>query len=431
MKRKLLSLCLAWALLMALLTGCGKHVVGIREASINENGELILVYTDGTSQNLGKVAGADGRDGKDGVDGVDGEPQPVTDSEYNGVTEIAAKALRSVVAITAGFTKASYRPENEELYYTEGSGVIYQLDRQTGDALILTNYHVVYDKNSSTGISENLMLYLYGADYEEFGIPAEYVGGAMQYDIAVLQVKDCQVLKGETYTAVTLADSEEVMVGDAVMAIGNPKGNGISTTSGVVNVDSEYVNVNATNGRTGITLRAIRVDAAVNSGNSGGGLFNNEGDLIGIVSAKDIYEGVDNIGYAIPINLAVALAENIVYYCLDTDMKAVYRPELGITTEVSQAKAIYDEEAGSIRILEEISVSGVKRGSLSEGIVQEGDRLISIAVNGKEQRITRKYHAEDLLLEARVGDVVYLTVEREGEILTLELEITAMSLNSY
>ena len=353
------------------------------------------------------------------------------DLEYNGVTEIAAKALRSVVAITAGFTKASYRPENEELYYTEGSGVIYQLDRQTGDALILTNYHVVYDKNSSTGISENLMLYLYGADYEEFGIPAEYVGGAMQYDIAVLQVKDCQVLKGETYTAVTLADSEEVMVGDAVMAIGNPKGNGISTTSGVVNVDSEYVNVTAANGRTSITLRTIRVDAAVNSGNSGGGLFNNEGDLIGIVSAKEVYEGVDNIGYAIPINLAVALAENIVYYCLDTDMKAVYRPELGITTEVSQAQAVYDEEAGSIRILEEISVSGVKRGSLSEGIVQEGDRLISIAVNGKEQRITRMYHAEDLLLEARVGDVVYLTVEREGEILTLELEITAMSLNSY
>lgn len=426
MKRKLFSIFCAAAVLMGLLGGCGSGVVGIREASINSNGELILYYTDGTSQNLGKVTGSDGRDGKDGLDGTDGKTQLVS-----GVEEASTKALRSVVAITAGFTKFSSKPSNEELYYTEGSGVIYQLDRQTGNALILTNYHVVYDKNSSTGISQNLMLYLYGADHEHLGIPAEYIGGSMYYDLAVLQVKDCEVLKGDTYMAATLSDSEQVTVGSVAIVAGNPKGYGFSATSGVINVDSEYVDVTAANGRTSVTLRVIRVDAAVNSGNSGGGLFNDAGELIGIVSAKVAYEGVDNIGYAIPINLAVTVAENILYYCLDTDLKTVQRPELGITTQVSQARAVYDEETGGIRILEEVTVSKIKKGSLSEGIVQEGDRLIRIAVNGKEQMITRKYHGEDLVLEAHVGDVVYLTVEREGQILTLELEITVMALNNY
>ena len=127
----------------------------------------------------------------------------------------------------------------------------------------------------------------------------------------------------------------------------------------------------------------------------------------------------------------MTVAENILYYCLDTDLKTVQRPELGITTQVSQARAVYDEETGGIRILEEVTVSKIKKGSLSEGIVQEGDRLIRIAVNGKEQMITRKYHGEDLVLEAHVGDVVYLTVEREGQILTLELEITVMALTNY
>ena len=422
MKRKLLSIVCAAAVLTGLLGGCGS-AVGIREASVNPDGELILYYTDGSSQNLGKVTGSDGRDGKDGADGTDGTTQLV-----NGVEAASAKALRSVVAIQAGFTK----PGDEELYYyTEGSGVIYQLDRQTGSALILTNYHVAYDKKSSTGISQNLTLYLYGADHEHLGIPAEYIGGSMYYDLAVLQVKDCEALKGDTYVAATLSDSEKVTVGSVAIAVGNPKGYGISATSGVINVDSEYVDITGANGRTNVTLRVMRVDAAVNSGNSGGGLFNEAGELIGIVSAKEIYEGVDNIGYAIPINLAVTVAENILYYCLDTDLKTVQRPELGITTQVSQAKAVYDEETGEIRILEEVTVSEIKKGSLSEGIVQEGDRLVSIVVNGKEQMITRKYHGEDLVLEAHVGDMVYLTVEREGQTLTLELEITVMALNSY
>ena len=86
----------------------------------------------------------------------------------------------------------------------------------------------------------------------------------------------------------------------------------------------------------------MRVDTAINSVNSGGGLFDDEGSLIGIVNAKIIYDGVENIGYAIPSNVAVSIAENIIHYCYGTDTESVQRALLGITVSTSDSKAVYD-----------------------------------------------------------------------------------------
>ena len=99
-----------------------------------------------------------------------------------------------------------------------------------------------------------------------------------------------------------------MVVGSSAIAIGNAQGLGISSTSGVVSVDSEYITMTAADGKTAVAFRVMRVDTAINSGNSGGGMYDDNGNLIGIVNAKIVYDGVENIGYAIPSNGAVSVA---------------------------------------------------------------------------------------------------------------------------
>ena len=158
----------------------------------------------------------------------------------------------------------------------------------------------------------------------------------------------------------------------------------------------------------------MRTDTAVNSGNSGGGLYDNEGNLIGIVSAKIVDDGVENIGYAIPSNVVVSIAENIIDYCHGTDEERVQRSLLGITVSTSDSKAIYNSETGSFTIEETVSVYEVTEGSLADGILQAEDVLVSATLNGEVTEITRQYHIIDMMLDVRVGDVVTLKVLRGG-----------------
>lgn len=459
MKRNLLVYiaCLLLSLSFV-LTACGNQtIIGVLSANINENGELILTYQGGQEQNLGVVVGKDGTDGKDGIDGtngkdgvdgkdgIDGVPGSgniVINGSSGDVTAASAKGLRSAVRIISNFTatvqQGGYWPgfgggSTEEKYSSEGSGVIYQLDKSSGDAFIITNYHVVYDasSNSENGISQDILVYLYGAETEEQAISATYVGGSLYYDIAVLRIEDSELLRNSQVAAVDIADSDSVVVGQRAIAIGNAEGMGIATTSGIVSVDSEYINMTAADGRTEVSFRVMRVDTAVNSGNSGGGLYNDRGQLIGIVNAKVIYDGVESIGYAIPSNVAIAVADNIIDYCFGTDVERVQRALLGITVTTSDSKAIYDTENGTVHIEEIVSVYVVNADSLAEGLLQVGDVLLSVTVNGQTHQITRQYHVIDRMLDMREGDMVSFTILRDGQQLTVDITITADCLTAY
>ena len=237
MKTKIYSIICAVFLILGIvfiLSSCNSNTAaGIVSASINENGELILVYQNGTEQNLGVVVGndgkdgidgkdgkdgidgkdgkdgVDGKDGKDGVDGADGsDGSTIIIDNANGLdsTLAIAKGLRSVVHIRCDFTvtvqSSGSRPgmgggTKTEEYTSTGSGVIYQMDQSSGSAFIITNYHVVYDSDSDTanGISDNINIYLYGSEVTERAIPATYVGGSLYYDIAVLYVENSNILK--------------------------------------------------------------------------------------------------------------------------------------------------------------------------------------------------------------------------------------------
>ena len=446
---KFVSLVIGLLILFSfMLSSCVQTTVGVVSAEINKNGELILTYGDGTEQNVGTVVGKDGKNGangkkgangQNGVDGADGSL--IITSDGSSISAASAKGLRSAVSIVCKFmanvSYGGWGPNSGSAttkeYASAGSGVIYRMDKAEGDAFIITNYHVVYDVSSNTenGISNDISVYLYGSEIKGKAIEATYVGGSLYYDIAVLRVEDSEVLKESSACAVEVADSDEVAVGNGAIAIGNAQGLGLSSTAGIVSVDSEYITMTAADGKTTVSFRVMRVDTAVNSGNSGGGLYDDSGNLIGIVNAKIVYDGVENIGYAIPSNVAVSIAENIMDYCYGTATQRVQRAVLGITVSASDSKAVYDSKTGKISIKETVSVHEILSGSLVDGVLQVNDVLVSATVNDQTVDITRQYHMIDLMLDVRVGDCITLNILRDGEEKTVSVTITQECLTEY
>ena len=384
--------------------------------------------------------GKDGSNGEDGSDAVNNDSSQIIVNEDNSTTVAAAKGLRSAVSIECTYQSSASQNGRypgiggtSSEYYSSGSGVIYKLDKSSGDAFIITNYHVVYDSSSNTsnGISNDISVYLYGSETEEQAIKATYVGGSLYYDIAVLRVEDSEILKNSSAVQIEACDSDTVGVGNSAIAIGNAQGYGISASFGIVSVDSEYITMTASDGKTEVSFRVIRIDTAVNSGNSGGGLFDDKGRLIGIVNAKIVEDGVENIGYAIPSNVAVSIAENIIDYCYETSLERVQRAILGIKVISSDSSAVFDSQTGRMSIKETVSVYEVTKNSLADGILQEGDVLVFSALNGKTVDVSRQYHIIDMMLDVRVGDIVTLNIIREGQEKTVSITITQECLTEY
>ena len=460
----------------AVLFSCGTgKSAGPISAQINKKGELILAYPDGTIQNVGVVVGEDGidgqdgkngvngkdgadgqngADGKDGIDGQDGKDgkdgkdgadgsgdSTVIIGEGSDVSAAISKGLRSAVSIICNFQSTAQsgigRPGSSgsqtQSYSSAGSGVIYQLDKESGEAFIITNYHVVYDAscNTENGISDDISVYLYGSEVEERAIEATYVGGSLYYDIAVLYIEDSEVLKASDVCEIDIADSDKVAVGSYAIAIGNPEGYGISASLGIVSVDSEHITMTAADNKTEVSFRVMRIDAAVNHGNSGGGLFDDEGNLIGIVNAKIIEDGVEGIGYAIPSKIAIAVANNIIDYCHGNDSERVQRALLGVTVGTADSKAVYDSATGLMTIEESVFVYEISDTSIAKGVLQADDVLISATLNDITIEITRQHHIVDMMLDARVGDVIDFSIVRGGTEMTVSITITETCLTEY
>ena len=387
----------------------------ITSAEINSEGELILYYSDGTNENLGLVVGKDGADSE----------EPDVNITVNVTGD--AESVASTVAVAAPSTVCvlcDFGVGGSISSVAAGSGVIYSLDKETGDALIITNYHVVYDSGM---ISNNISVYVYGSTLNEQAIEAEFVGGSMKEDIALLRVTGSEFLKNSLAKAVTFADSDAIYPGDTAIAIGNPMGKGFSATYGKVNVPSETLKTTACDNRTEVSLRVIRMDTAVNGGNSGGGLFDAEGKLIGIVNAKSIETNIENVGYAIPANKVHALVENIIHYCLDGDSITPWKPTFGVTVQIVDSVASVNPD-GLIDIVETIGVVEVSASTPADGVFLAGDRLISVTMDGETFAITKMHHLTDFALELRPGMSVTFKVRRAG--VEIDLVITPAN-NAY
>lgn len=369
-----------------------------------------------------------GMNGNITVEGGDNYNVTINGADRDNVS--VAKALLASVSIKCVFKTAGYgtsmqpgaTASREKI--SVGSGVIFKMDKTQGDAYVITNYHVVYYNQSNTenGISNNIKIYLYGQESEDYAIDATYVGGSMNYDLAVLKIDGSRILAQSNAMAVSFADSDEVAVLDRAVAIGNPEALGISATLGHVNVQSEYITMEGADGATDIQIRVMRMDTPVNSGNSGGGLFNSKGELIGVVNAK--LNNTDNLGYAIPSNFVKSVAENILYYCDGTKQENVYRCYLGITVSASKLYTVYDSESGVVHKREEVSVVKVENDGLANGVVRNGDIVNSITIDGTKHDVDKMYIVTDSMLDARVGSTVIVNVTRDGKTMDLTIVIT-------
>lgn len=347
---------------------------------------------------------AKGEDGKDGLNGKDGK------TEIVNFNKAINKALLSSIAIKSQFTKLVDGVSTS--YTMAGAGVIIKDDKSTGTAYILTNYHVLYDKNDTDGNSDKITCYLYGQyNISNYGMQATLVGGSMQYDIAVIKIQS-NVYKESIAKPATFRNSEEINIGDNIILIGNPMGYGFATTAGVVSVPSENASVTQPNGLE-YNNRLIRVDAAVNGGNSGGGMFDLDGNLVGIVKAKIVKEGIEGVGFVIPSNVAYNLAENIIANCDETTQKQAKLVKLGVTPGIRSSSMMKDEN-GNIKIIEKVCVNTVDSTSIFYNKLANGDVINSITVGGNTYTITRSYQVEELLFNLKVGNSITFNVTRGG-----------------
>ena len=363
------------------------------------------------------------------------------DISENNDTETIAHNMMSVVSVYCGFTVTErnyFGFDVSKTVCSAGSGVIVGLNKEAGTAYVVTNYHVVYNVDADSQISDSIYLYLYGGVNtfdtstgrdEENGIPATYVGGAMNYDIALLEVQGSDILRESDAEAAEIGSSEDLRAGERVYAIGNPEGEGISVTEGVISVDSETLTMTGADEKTTVSLRVMRTDAAINSGNSGGGLFDADGKLIGITNAKrvdqlgegalgqtEVEESIDNIGYALPITQVGYVVDNI----LANDGKVV-RGQLGVTVQKTDSNGEIDN-TGRVAVTEEVTVISVTAGSAADSRLQKDDIIRSMQIGGTTYTITRMYQITDLLLNVRRGDSIVITVERNGSMTPVTVE---------
>lgn len=312
-----------------------------------------------------------------------------------------------------------------------GSGVIFRLSEDKSVAYVLTNYHVIYDSKTH-GVSKNIKAYLYGMESHLYGdqgfsyaMNALYVGGTVQYDLAVLKIVASEVLMNSHAVACEFADSNDIRVLETAIAVGNAAGNGISATMGKVNVDSEEIQLLAADEKTALSLRVMRTDAAVNSGNSGGGLFNAQGKLIGIVNAKSAVSTADNIGFAIPSNVAKYIAENIIHYCDKTDRTSAYRCLLGITVRTVALYTELDEQTGNVYRKETVAVDSISsETAAANGYLKSGDIINLITIDGKTYEVTRMFHVVDAMFNARAGSNVVVNVTRGEDTLDITVPVS-------
>ena len=309
----------------------------------------------------------------------------VDTSKVLTLAELYAMNVNSTVGITTAVTTNYWGFQTTRA--ASGSGFIF-----SDDGYILTNHHVI------SGASSVTVTMYDGTKYD-----AMIVGSDESNDIAVLKIE------AENLTPVILGNSDTVNVGDTVVAIGNPLGElTFSLTSGVVSALNREVTFSG-----GISMDLIQTDAAINSGNSGGALFNLYGEVVGITNAKyssnsSGQASIDNIGFAIPMNSVRSIVESII------ENGYIAKPYIGITVStVTEEIMAYGLPAGaSVQAVEENSPAAKAGLQTNDIITKVGDTDI----------IT---HSEliDIIGSTTPDDVVTLTVYRNGSYITIDVTI--------
>ena len=314
------------------------------------------------------------------------EVHSIDSSKLLTQAEVYAANVNSTVGIATTSVSTNYWGYRTTKA-ASGSGFIF-----SDDGYILTNHHVI------NGASEVKVTMYDGTTYD-----ATIVGYDKSNDIAVLKIE------AQDLTPVVLGNSDSINVGDTVVAIGNPLGElTFSLTSGVVSALDREVTFSG-----GISMDLIQTDCAINSGNSGGALFNLYGEVVGITNAK--YSGsnageasIDNIGFAIPINSVRTIIESII------EDGIIAKPYLGVSVlTVSDDVKSYGLPAGA-------SIQEIVPDSPAE---KAGLQINDIITKVGDTEITTSDELVDIIGEAKPGDILVLTIYRNMQTTTIEITV--------
>ena len=304
--------------------------------------------------------------------------------------QVADLVSPSVVVITTEqvvYSQWSWYGQNQ-VESGAGSGVII-----SSDGYILTCAHVVDGASTIT-------VTIGDKDYT-----ATLVGEDTTSDIAVIKID------ADGLTPATVGNSDSLKVGQSVMAVGNPLGElGGTVTGGMISALNRSVTIQGSSSVN--TMSLIQMDASVSPGNSGGGLFNMNGELIGIVNAKSSSSDAEGLGFAIPINDAIKVAQELLENGYVTG-----RPYLGITylaVEDAQTAAQLGVNAYGVYVVEV-----VKGGPAEKAGLQAGDRIVS--VDGTE--IASKDDLGTLMQKHAAGDTLSITIARDGQMQTVNVTL--------
>lgn len=316
------------------------------------------------------------------------------------VPDAVSKVMPAVVGISSEFQVngqsiggnwffGNQGQTNTQVATATGTGIV-----MTSEGYIITNAHVIYDNNTDTNYGKATGVSVLMSDKTEY--EATIIGYDTDTDIAVLKIDASGLTPAE------FGNSDDLQVGELVLAIGNPLGFELfgSVTSGIVSALNREININDKK------MNLIQTDAAINSGNSGGPLINSYGQVIGINSAKmtSTYSSasVEGLGFAIPITQAKTIIDDLINYGY---VKG--RPQLGITCiDVDESTAsLYNMTVGAyVR-------SVTPNGAAALAGIQEGD--IIIGVNGTA--VSTADELNEKKNEFNAGDTITLTISRKGK----------------
>ena len=301
-------------------------------------------------------------------------------AEYSGTgIAVAKKVLPSIVGIEVSYTVNSMFFNQQSTATATGSGIII-----SEDGYIITNNHVISSSSSSSyytiGEANSIKVTLNG---DETKYDAKIVGTDSQTDLAVIKIDKTGL------TAAELGNSSSVQVGEFAMAVGSPLGMQNTVTGGMISALDREV-----------------TDSAINSGNSGGALVNSQGQVIGINTLKVSSTGVEGMGFAIPIDSAKPIIEQLIQY------NKVKRPYIGIS-----GRDLDETTAKRNNLVVGVYVASVDEYSAAE---KAGIKAGDVIVKADGQEIKTMTELNNIKNTHNIGDTMTVTVNRNGQ----EKEIT-------
>ncbi len=329
--------------------------------------------------------------------------QSTGETAKSDIASIAEEVMPSVVSITnlsVQQVQSFFGGIQEQESKSVGSGII--ISQNDSELLIITNNHVV-EGNETLTVSF----------VDEESVEAQVKGTDAAKDLAVIavQTKEIKDTTMDQIKVAALGNSDQLQVGESVIAIGNALGYGQSVTSGIVSATGRELD--------GIDEKLIQTDAAINPGNSGGALLNANGKVVGINTAKVATDTVEGMGYAIPISSVSDIIENLMNQETKTKVSEAEQGQLGIqgVDVTADSSEMYNMPTG-VYVSEVIAGGGAKKAGITKGSVITG-------INGTS--IDGMQALKEQLQYYRAGETVKITVatpEKNGEYAKRDVEVT-------